>query len=74
MYVAVAGSFYHLTDSLFFLLLQAMERRKKHIMASIQHNLQQAKSTGDDKRLNQVASRQKVSPKNQFYFLYVGYL
>ncbi|KAI7884962.1 P-loop containing nucleoside triphosphate hydrolase protein [Lichtheimia hyalospora FSU 10163] len=40
-------------------LKDAMERRKKHIMASIQYNLQQAKSTGDDKRLNQVASRQK---------------
>lgn len=46
-----------------------MERRKKHIMASIQHNLQQAKSTGDDKRLNQVASRQKVYPKDENFYM-----
>lgn len=46
-----------------------MELRKKRIMASIQYNLQQAKSTGDDKRLNQVASRQKV---NQSMISYEG--
>ncbi|KAF7721796.1 hypothetical protein EC973_004121 [Apophysomyces ossiformis] len=40
-------------------LLDAQERRKKSIMASIQYNLQQAKSTGDEKRLGQVASRKK---------------
>ncbi|KAI9319724.1 P-loop containing nucleoside triphosphate hydrolase protein [Dichotomocladium elegans] len=37
----------------------AVERRRKQILQSIQYNIQQAKSTGDDKRLGQVASRQK---------------
>ncbi|KAI9496993.1 P-loop containing nucleoside triphosphate hydrolase protein [Zychaea mexicana] len=40
-------------------LLDNQERRKKQIMASIQHNRQQAKSTGDDKRHGMIASRQK---------------
>ena len=30
-------------------------------MASIQHNRQQAKATGDDKRHGMIASRQKVN-------------
>lgn len=34
-------------------------KRKKKIMSSIQKNVAQAKSTGDDKRLGQVASRKK---------------
>ncbi|TFK20041.1 P-loop containing nucleoside triphosphate hydrolase protein [Coprinopsis marcescibilis] len=35
-------------------------KRKKQIMASIQKNIQQAKATGDDKRLGMVASRKKA--------------
>lgn len=35
-------------------------------MASIQHNVQQARATGDDKRLGMVASRKKVSMLQYF--------
>ncbi|PPQ89417.1 hypothetical protein CVT25_002183 [Psilocybe cyanescens] len=38
-----------------------LKERRKQIMDSIQKNVQQAKSTGDDKRYGQVASRKKVS-------------
>ncbi|KAG2223216.1 hypothetical protein INT45_006097 [Circinella minor] len=40
-------------------LIDNQEKRKKQIMASIQHNRQQAKATGDDKRHGMIASRQK---------------
>ncbi|OBZ83950.1 ABC transporter F family member 3 [Choanephora cucurbitarum] len=40
-------------------LLDINEKKKKKIMDSIQHNLQQAKSTGDDKRHGMIKSRQK---------------
>ncbi|PVU93104.1 hypothetical protein BB561_003464 [Smittium simulii] len=36
-----------------------IERKKKHINESIQKGLQQAKASGDDKKLGMVASRQK---------------
>ncbi|KAL7754013.1 hypothetical protein RI367_000946 [Sorochytrium milnesiophthora] len=39
--------------------LDAMERKKKHIEASIAKATQQAKSGGDDKKLGMVASRKK---------------
>ena len=35
-------------------------KRRKHILSSIQKSVQQAKSSGDDKRLGLVASRKKV--------------
>ncbi|GAA5797956.1 hypothetical protein HPULCUR_003354 [Helicostylum pulchrum] len=40
-------------------LLDNTERRRKQIMSSIQHNNQQAKSTGDDKRHGMINSRRK---------------
>ncbi|GAA5815226.1 hypothetical protein MFLAVUS_008732 [Mucor flavus] len=40
-------------------LLDNTEKRRKQILSSIQHNLQQAKSTGDDKRHGMVNSRRK---------------
>ncbi|KAI8148679.1 P-loop containing nucleoside triphosphate hydrolase protein [Fennellomyces sp. T-0311] len=40
-------------------MLDNQEKRKKQIMASIQHNRAQAKATGDDKRHGMIASRQK---------------
>ncbi|KAI8370531.1 P-loop containing nucleoside triphosphate hydrolase protein [Radiomyces spectabilis] len=40
-------------------MLDAQEKRKKQILASIQHNAQQAKATGDDKRHGMIASRKK---------------
>ena len=43
------------------------EKRRKQIMTSIQKNVQQAKSTGDDKRYGQVASRKKVRPRTITY-------
>ena len=50
----------------FFSFKKLEEKRRKQIMTSIQKNVQQAKSTGDDKRYGQVASRKKVrqSPYN----------
>lgn len=45
----------------FFYFQKLEEKRRKQIMTSIQKNVQQAKSTGDDKRYGQVASRKKVS-------------
>jgi ATP-binding cassette subfamily F protein 3 len=35
------------------------EKKRAKLVASIQHNVQQARATGDDKRLGQVASRKK---------------
>lgn len=52
-----------------FLYVQAIERRRKHIQASIQKNLQQAKATGDDKRLGMVASRKKVRGTFSYNYL-----
>lgn len=50
----------HITDYLIFLFIyQNTEKRRKQILASIQHNLQQAKATGDDKRHGMVNSRRK---------------
>lgn len=40
-------------------MLDNTEKKRKKIEASIQHNLQQAKATGDDKRHGMVKSRQK---------------
>ncbi|EGN95068.1 hypothetical protein SERLA73DRAFT_113824 [Serpula lacrymans var. lacrymans S7.3] len=40
-------------------MLDTQEKKRAKVVASIQHNVQQAKSTGDDKRLGQVASRKK---------------
>ncbi|KAL0076510.1 P-loop containing nucleoside triphosphate hydrolase protein [Phycomyces blakesleeanus] len=40
-------------------MLDATEKRRKTIMASIQQNLQRAKATGDDKRHGMVNSRKK---------------
>ncbi|KAF9219964.1 P-loop containing nucleoside triphosphate hydrolase protein [Gyrodon lividus] len=40
-------------------LLDTQEKKRARIVASIQHNVQQARTTGDDKRLGQVASRKK---------------
>ncbi|KAG2234311.1 hypothetical protein INT48_000761 [Thamnidium elegans] len=40
-------------------LLDNTEKRRNKILASIQHNLQQAKSAGDDKRHGMVNSRRK---------------
>ncbi|KIK95617.1 hypothetical protein PAXRUDRAFT_826848 [Paxillus rubicundulus Ve08.2h10] len=40
-------------------LLDTQEKKRARIVASIQHNVQQARATGDDKRLGQVASRKK---------------
>ncbi|KAI9358979.1 P-loop containing nucleoside triphosphate hydrolase protein [Pilaira anomala] len=40
-------------------LLDNTEKRRKKILASIQHNLHQAKATGDDKRHGMVNSRRK---------------
>ncbi|KAI8378379.1 P-loop containing nucleoside triphosphate hydrolase protein [Blakeslea trispora] len=40
-------------------LLEVNEKKKQRIMESIQHNLQQAKSTGDDKRHGMINSRRK---------------
>jgi hypothetical protein len=41
-------------------IYQLDDKRRKHILSSIQKNVQQAKSSGDDKRLGLVASRKKV--------------
>ncbi|KAG0697981.1 P-loop containing nucleoside triphosphate hydrolase protein [Suillus ampliporus] len=40
-------------------LLDLQAKKRAKIAASIQHNVQQARATGDDKRLGQVASRKK---------------
>jgi len=40
-------------------LMEAQAKKRAKITASIQHNVQQARATGDDKRLGQVASRKK---------------
>ncbi|KAF9559165.1 P-loop containing nucleoside triphosphate hydrolase protein [Agrocybe pediades] len=40
-------------------MLEIHEKKKKHILDTIQKNVQQARSTGDDKRLGQAASRKK---------------
>ncbi|CEP19436.1 hypothetical protein [Parasitella parasitica] len=40
-------------------LLDNTEKKRKKIQASIEHNLQTAKSTGDDKRHGMIKSRQK---------------
>ncbi|KAH7922337.1 P-loop containing nucleoside triphosphate hydrolase protein [Leucogyrophana mollusca] len=40
-------------------LLDIQEKKRAKIVASIQHDVQQARATGDDKRLGQVASRKK---------------
>ncbi|KAH6908912.1 P-loop containing nucleoside triphosphate hydrolase protein [Coprinopsis sp. MPI-PUGE-AT-0042] len=41
-------------------LKELEEKKKKHIAATIQKNVQQARATGDDKRLGMVASRKKA--------------
>lgn len=40
-------------------LLDVQAKKRAKLLASIQHNVQQARATGDDKRLGQVASRKK---------------
>jgi ATPase subunit of ABC transporter with duplicated ATPase domains len=40
-------------------LLDVQAKKRAKLVASIQHNVQQARATGDDKRLGQVASRKK---------------
>ncbi|KAJ8592908.1 P-loop containing nucleoside triphosphate hydrolase protein [Rhizopogon salebrosus TDB-379] len=40
-------------------LLDIQAKKRAKIVASMQHNVQQARATGDDKRLGQVASRKK---------------
>ncbi|ORX57653.1 P-loop containing nucleoside triphosphate hydrolase protein [Hesseltinella vesiculosa] len=40
-------------------MLDNQEKKKKQILSSIQNDIQRAKSSGDDKRLGQVASRTK---------------
>ncbi|KAI9474013.1 MAG: P-loop containing nucleoside triphosphate hydrolase protein [Benjaminiella poitrasii] len=40
-------------------LFDATEKKRKKILSSIQHNLQQAKATGDDKRHGMINSRRK---------------
>lgn len=44
-----------------YLFFKLELKRRKEINASIQRNIQHAKSSGDDKRLGQVASRKKVN-------------
>ncbi|KAI8983429.1 P-loop containing nucleoside triphosphate hydrolase protein [Pilobolus umbonatus] len=45
--------------NIFLFICENTEKKRKQIMSSIQHNLQQAKSTGDDKRHGMVNSRRK---------------
>jgi ATP-binding cassette, subfamily F, member 3 len=45
--------------------LKLEDKKKKHIAATIQKNVQQARATGDDKRLGMVASRKKVRIHNR---------
>jgi len=44
---------------------ETIEKKKQRLEKNIQKNLQMAKKSGDDKRLQQVASRKKVKLKKK---------
>jgi len=49
---------------------ETIEKKKQALQQNIQKNLQMAKKSGDDKRLQQVASRKKVNSSILFLFFF----